>query len=121
MSRPRCCAAALGLLLLAALGFAIVAGKDGSPTRLAGRERPRTILQRARASGGFDGAALPARQAAPAFALTDQYGRRSRSPPCAGSLVVLAFLYSRCGAPCVLIAQQIRGALDELGASRCRC
>jgi protein SCO1 len=29
--------------------------------------------------------------------------------------VVIAFLYSRCGAPCVLIAQQIRGALDELG------
>jgi protein SCO1/2 len=27
---------------------------------------------------------------------------------------MLAFLYSRCGAPCVLIAQQIRGALDEL-------
>jgi cytochrome oxidase Cu insertion factor (SCO1/SenC/PrrC family) len=27
---------------------------------------------------------------------------------------VLAFLYSRCGASCVVIAQQIRGALDEL-------
>ena len=27
---------------------------------------------------------------------------------------MLAFLYSTCGATCVLIAQQIRGALDEL-------
>ena len=31
-----------------------------------------------------------------------------------GKPVVLAFLYTRCGAPCTLIAQQIRGALDEL-------
>ena len=30
--------------------------------------------------------------------------------------MVLAFLYSHCGAPCVLIAQQIRGALDELAS-----
>ncbi len=31
-----------------------------------------------------------------------------------GHVVVIAFLYTTCGAPCVLIAQQIRGALDEL-------
>ncbi len=31
-----------------------------------------------------------------------------------GQVVVLAFLYSTCGATCTLIAQQIRGALDEL-------
>jgi len=29
-------------------------------------------------------------------------------------VVILAFLYSTCGSPCVVIAQQIRGALDEL-------
>jgi len=32
-------------------------------------------------------------------------------------VVVIAFLYSTCGSPCVVIAQQIRGALDELGRS----
>jgi len=31
-----------------------------------------------------------------------------------GRVVVLAFLYSTCGATCVVIAQQIRGALGEL-------
>ena len=31
-----------------------------------------------------------------------------------GQVVVLSFLYSTCGPPCILIAQQIRGALDEL-------
>ena len=33
---------------------------------------------------------------------------------------MLAFLYSDCGAACMLIAQQIRGALDELRAPACR-
>ena len=31
-----------------------------------------------------------------------------------GQVVVLAFLYSTCGPTCIVIAQQIRGALDEL-------
>ena len=31
-----------------------------------------------------------------------------------GRVTIVAFVYSTCGAPCVVIAQQIRGALDEL-------
>jgi protein SCO1 len=63
---------------------------------------------------GFDGAALPGDVSAPGFALTDQYGRAVSLSDYRGRVVVLAFLYSTCGATCILIAQQIRGALDEL-------
>ncbi len=67
------------------------------------------------AEQGFDGAALPQPRAAPGFSLRNQYGRRVSLASLRGGPVVLAFLYARCGGPCVLIAQQIRGALDELG------
>lgn len=66
-------------------------------------------------AGGFDGAALPGEREAPAFTLDDQYRHAISLASLRGEEVVLTFLYARCGAPCVLIAQQIRGALDELG------
>jgi protein SCO1/2 len=62
-------------------------------------------------ASGFDGAALPPGVIAPAFTLTDQ---RGRSVSLAGRVTIVAFVYSTCGATCVVIAQQIRGALDEL-------
>jgi protein SCO1/2 len=62
----------------------------------------------------FKGAALPGDLAAPPFTLTDQNGRRVSLASLRGEVVVIAFLYSRCGASCVLLAEQIRGALDEL-------
>jgi protein SCO1 len=66
-------------------------------------------------SSGFDGAALPA---GPTHGLTladlTAGGRTVSLSQYRGRVVVLAFLYSTCGAPCVVIAQQIRGALDEL-------
>jgi cytochrome oxidase Cu insertion factor (SCO1/SenC/PrrC family) len=65
------------------------------------------------AGSGFDGAALPANVHAHEFTLSDQSGRRITLGNYRGDVVVLAFLDSSCGA-CVLIAQQIRGALDEL-------
>lgn len=65
-------------------------------------------------SGGFDGAPFPPGLAAPGFALTDQYGRRTSLGDYRGEVVMLAFLDSHCAPACVLIAQQIRGALDEL-------
>ncbi|MCW3025232.1 MAG: electron transport protein SCO1/SenC [Solirubrobacterales bacterium] len=68
------------------------------------------------ASGGsrFEGAALPAGMPAPEFTLTDQLGRPVSLADYRGQVTVLTFLYSGCGATCVLIAQQIRGAIDEL-------
>jgi protein SCO1 len=69
------------------------------------------------ASGGesaFDGAALPGGEIARGFTLSDQHGRSVSLSDYRGHVVVLAFLYSTCGATCIVIAQQIRGALDEL-------
>lgn len=65
-------------------------------------------------SSGFDGAALTPSPLAPGFTLTDQYGRPVSLSGLRGHVAVLTFLFSTCGATCVLIAQQIRGALDEL-------
>jgi protein SCO1 len=65
-------------------------------------------------SSGFDGAALPAGLRAPGFTLADQSGQPVSLGQFRGQVVALAFLDSACGPTCVLIAQQIRGALDEL-------
>lgn len=66
-------------------------------------------------SSGFDGAALPAGPAHD-FTLTDLTDRRRAVSlsQYRGQVVVLAFLYSTCGDTCVVIAQQVRGALGEL-------
>jgi protein SCO1/2 len=48
------------------------------------------------------------------FTLPDQSGQRISLSRYRGQATVLTFLYSTCGPTCVLIAQQIRGALDEL-------
>jgi protein SCO1/2 len=94
----------LVLVLLAAAAGAIVAlatGQSGTPATTS-------------ASGStFAGAAL-APVAAPGFTLTEPGGRAVSLASLRGRPVVVAFLYSACGPACTLIAQQIRGALDEL-------
>ena len=72
-------------------------------------------------ASGFDGAALPAGVPAPGFTLTDQSGRAVSLAGYRGQVVLIAFLDSTCGPTCILIAQQIRGALDELSRGRCPC
>lgn len=69
---------------------------------------------RGRAASSFAGAELPSGIAAPPFTLADQNGHAVSLGAYRGRVVVLSFLYSTCGAPCILIAHQIRGALDEL-------
>lgn len=93
-----------GLALLAAA----LAGCSSGSTTVTG---PTTA---AAPATGFDGAALPP-TAAHEFTLTDQYGRRVSLGDFRGQVAVLTFLSPTCGRLCVLIAQQIRGALDELG------
>ncbi len=68
-------------------------------------------------ASGFDGAALPSGISAPTFLLRDQASAPASLAAYRGRVVIVAFLYSSCGSPCVVIAQQIRGALDELGRS----
>jgi protein SCO1/2 len=64
---------------------------------------------------GFAGASIAAGTPARAFALRDQDGRLVRLAGERGRVVVLTFLYSTCQDTCPITAQQIRGALDQLG------
>src|SRR3954452_6573110 len=86
------------LALLGATGFVLLSdpttGKDG------GR--------------GFEGAvrpAIPPRD----FTLHDQDGKAVRLSSYRGRPVILTFMYSTCQDTCPLTAQQIKGALDDLG------
>src|SRR5438270_5593549 len=103
-SLTRIALALLAGLLLAALILVLALGDSSSA--------PGTASVSVAPSSQFDGAALPSRPAAPGFALRDQAGRRVTLAEQRGHVTVMAFLYSSCGAPCILIAQQIRGALD---------
>lgn len=64
--------------------------------------------------GGFQGAELPAGFKAPAFTLRDQRRRAVSLASLRGHVVVLTFLQTGCRG-CALIAQQVRGALDQIG------
>jgi protein SCO1 len=101
-SRPLALAAALAV---AALLTACSGGSSSSTSSSA---------TGATQGSGFDGAALPAGVAAPGFTLTDQQGRPVSLARYRGQATVLTFLYPTCGPTCILVAQQIRGALDQL-------
>jgi protein SCO1/2 len=94
-----------GALALAAMIFAIVgaSGKDGdSPVVHA-------------PTSSFKGALLPPGVRAPNFALRDENGRRVTMKEYRGKVVAVTFLYSHCKDTCPVQAQQIKGALDDLG------
>jgi protein SCO1 len=76
----------------------------------------RGVSENAQASTGFDGALLPRGVGTPIFTLTDQEGRRVSLDQYRGRVAILTFLSTTCRPTCPLIAQQIRGALDEMGA-----
>jgi protein SCO1/2 len=64
---------------------------------------------------GFHGALRPPGARAVDFRLRDQDGRPATMRAYRGRTVVVTFLYSTCRDTCPLTAQQIRGALDQLG------
>ena len=67
------------------------------------------------ATTGFEGSRIPDGVPAPDFDLRDQDGERVRMRDLRGQTVAVTFLYSTCEDTCPATAQQIRGALDELG------
>jgi protein SCO1 len=83
-----------------------------------GRDRASSSAPSSKAatSSGFDGAAYPLGIRAPGFRLEDQLRRRVSLSEFRGRVVVLAFLSTDCRA-CILAAQQVRGALDELAGA----
>jgi protein SCO1 len=66
-------------------------------------------------STGFAGAALPPGVRAPDFRLRDEQGRPVSLRDARGKPALVTFLYTDCEDSCPIEAQQVRGALDELG------
>lgn len=95
-----CGAAALALGALIAVSL-VAAHQDGSSAKPSGDR--------------FDGGLLPPGARAPDFALRDQDGRLVRMSSFRGRPVIVTFLYAKCTGSCPAQAQQIKGALNDLG------
>jgi protein SCO1/2 len=87
--------------LAAVSAIALAAGRGGGRAVVTGH--------------GFAGASIASGVMAPEVRLRDQDGRVFDLARERGHVVVLTFLYSTCQDTCPVIAQQIRGALDQLG------
>jgi protein SCO1/2 len=97
---PRLRLVIVGLVLCAAAAIAAVSLADRG-SRPEGR--------------GFAGARRPAGVAPADFALRDQDGALTRLAAYRGKVVILTFMYTRCRDTCPIQADQVRGALDDLG------
>jgi protein SCO1 len=95
------------LVLLAGCSSSNQSGGEGSAAGAAGAAN-------ASSATGYDGALLPVGIPPRGFTLTDQYGRRVSLSDFRGKVTILSFLYTTSRTTAPLIAQQIRGALDEL-------
>lgn len=95
---------ALAVVVVAALG---ISRSDTSSAEPTGQVQAPT--------SAFEGAQLPPGVRAPDFALRDERGRRVTMKEYRGKPVVVTFLYSHCHDTCPIQAQQIKGALDDLG------
>jgi protein SCO1/2 len=95
---------ALAVMIFAALG---VSSDDNSGTVASG--------QAGAPKSAFEGALLPPGVRSPDFKLRDERGRTVSMREYRGKPVVVTFLYSHCRDTCPIQAQQIKGALDDLG------
>jgi protein SCO1/2 len=102
--------------VVGALAFAALLGgylaRDGGSGRSGGDATADGVITR---DSGFRGARIPDGVPAPDFDLRDQDGERVRMRDLRGKTVAITFLYSNCRDTCPATAQQIRGALDQLG------
>ncbi len=105
---------ALATLLVLALGLAVVLDSTGEHATRGPSPSPSSTPEGSAEAGGFDGAPLPPTPAR-GFTLTDQAGRRVSLSDYRGQVVILTFLSTAQAGASGLIAQQIRGALDDLG------
>jgi protein SCO1/2 len=106
---------AVAALLALGLGLAIVLGSTGGHSTRGPSPSPSSAPEGATGTSGFSGAALPAGLAAPDWILADLSGRPVALSGFRGRVVILAFLSPTASGASPLIAQQIRGALDDLG------
>lgn len=89
-----------GLFAIGAAAYAIVQAEDESSNA---------------SYEGFAGALLPKGVRAPAFDLTDEHEDPIAMSDFRGEPVIVTFLYTHCDDTCPAAAQQVKGALDELG------
>lgn len=89
-----------GVFAVGAAAYAIVASGDDEPEL---------------ASTEFAGARLPEGVRAPQFELTDERDEPIAMSDFRGEPVIVTFLYTHCEETCPAAAQQVKGALDELG------
>jgi protein SCO1 len=108
----------LALLALLALGLILVLVLGGTRQSATREPTPPSSLSSSAAgaisTSGFAGAALPGGIVAPAWTLTSASGERVSLSDYRGRVLILTFLTPTAGVS-QLIAQQIRGALDDLG------
>jgi protein SCO1/2 len=105
---------AIGLLFAVgalALAAAIVGLRGVLDER--GAAKPATAARES--TSRFEGALLPSGVRAPDFSLRDQDGRRVTMREYRGRPVIVTFLYSTCHDTCPAEAQQVKGALDDVG------
>jgi len=95
---------ALFVVAVAALAAVLLAASDASeddPVATAGKN--------------FEGAVIPPGLRAPEIGLDDENGEIVRMSELRGEPVIVTFLYSNCDDSCPAQAQQVKGALNELG------
>jgi protein SCO1/2 len=71
-------------------------------------------------STGFSGALRPAGIAPARFSLRDENGRRIDARALRGRVVAIMFVYSTCQDTCPVTAQQVRGAVSDVGRNDVR-
>jgi protein SCO1/2 len=98
----------MALVLAAALAL-------GGLVLVASRDREDAGAESLTAATGFAGATLPRGLRAPDFSLLDQDGERVTMRDFRGRPAIVTFLYTNCEETCPPQAQQIKGALDDLG------
>jgi protein SCO1 len=106
--------AARALLTPAVLALALGIALPGCGHKAEGGSGAPASTPGAVSASGFDGALLPAGPRAPEVELSDQSGHPFSLQSLRGQIAILAFLSSTSKRVGPLIAQQIRGALDEL-------
>jgi protein SCO1/2 len=98
-----------------ALALAALPGCSGSSSAGAGATSTEAaVAAQAPSETGYDGALLPGSLRPRGFTLTDQEGRRVSLSDFKGKVAILTFVYTTSKTTGPLIAQQIRGALEEL-------
>jgi protein SCO1/2 len=102
----------VGMLALAGLVGAVVAGSSDDDNGAASVEEVEGPFEGRESP--FKGALRPEGVKQSDFALENQDGEIVRIADERGKVVVLTPLYTRCEDSCPLVAQQVRGALDDL-------